>query len=136
LEIELSDFEAEDATLKGDYWWQDVEIVIGGVPTVLEVSFMYLFMTLGRILFPDSVSTNLFDPMRYQMDLQEVEVGIKILGNIYPVADTIPPGVQFTLLHGSRPTFSMCFPVYLSLLHEFHSQGIGFGLPLFASSPK
>jgi hypothetical protein len=40
LEIELSDFEAEDATLKGDYLWQVVEIVIGGVPTVLEVHFM------------------------------------------------------------------------------------------------
>jgi hypothetical protein len=26
LEIELSDFEAQDATLKGDYMWQVVEI--------------------------------------------------------------------------------------------------------------
>jgi hypothetical protein len=40
LEIELSDFEAENATLKGDYLRQVVEIVIGGVPTVLEVRFM------------------------------------------------------------------------------------------------
>jgi hypothetical protein len=50
LEIELSDFEAEYATLKGDYLRQVVEIVIGGVPTVLEVRFMCLFMSLGRIL--------------------------------------------------------------------------------------
>jgi hypothetical protein len=40
LEIELSDFEAEDATLKGHYLRQVVEIAIGGVPTVLEVRFM------------------------------------------------------------------------------------------------
>jgi hypothetical protein len=50
MEIELSNFEAENATLKGDYLWQVVEIVIGGVPTVLEVRFMCLFMSLSRIL--------------------------------------------------------------------------------------
>jgi hypothetical protein len=49
LEIELSDFEAEDATLKGDYLWQVVEIVIGGGPTVLEVGFICLFMSLSTI---------------------------------------------------------------------------------------
>jgi len=76
LEIELSDFEAEDATLKGDYLWQIVEIVIGGVPTVLDVRSMCLFMSLGRILMQGSVSTNLFGPMRQQVDLRNVEVGI------------------------------------------------------------
>jgi hypothetical protein len=76
LEIELSDIEAEDATLKGDYLWQVVEIVIGGVPTVLEVRCLCLFISLGRLLFEGSVSTNLFDPMRHQVDLQKVEVGI------------------------------------------------------------
>ena len=65
LEIELSDFEAENATLKGDYLWQVVEIVIGGIPTVLEVRFMCGFMSLGRLLLQGSVSTNLFDPMRH-----------------------------------------------------------------------
>jgi len=50
LEIELCDFHAADATLKGDYWWQVVEIVIGGVPTVLEVRCMCMFMILGRVL--------------------------------------------------------------------------------------
>jgi hypothetical protein len=76
LEIELSDFEAENAMLKGDNLWQVVEIVIGGVPTVLEVRFMCLFMSLGRILLQGSVSTNLFSPMRHQVDLRKVEVGI------------------------------------------------------------
>jgi hypothetical protein len=76
LEIELSDFAAEDATLKGDYLWQVVEIVIGGVPTVLEVRFMYLLMSFGRILLQGFVSTNLFGPMRHQVDLRKVEVGI------------------------------------------------------------
>jgi hypothetical protein len=74
LEIELSDFEAENATLKGDYLWQMVEIVVGGVPTVLEVGYMCLFISLGRILVQDSISTNLFGPMRHQVDLRKVEV--------------------------------------------------------------
>jgi len=76
LEIELSDFEAENVTLECDYLWQVVEIVIGGVPTVLEVHFMCLFMSLGRILLQSSVSTNLFGPMRHQVELRQVEVGI------------------------------------------------------------
>jgi hypothetical protein len=50
LEIELSVFTAENATLKGDYLRQVVEIVIGGVPTILEIRFMCLFMSLARIL--------------------------------------------------------------------------------------
>ena len=76
MEIELSDFEAENVTLKGDYLWQVVEIVIGGVPTVLEVRLMCLFMSLSRILLQGSVSTNLFGPMRHQVDLRYIEVGI------------------------------------------------------------
>jgi hypothetical protein len=76
LEIELSDFEAEDAMLKGDFLWQIVEIVIGGVPTVLEVRVMCLFLCLGRILLQGSGLTNLFDPMRHQVDLRKVEVSI------------------------------------------------------------
>jgi hypothetical protein len=76
LEIEISDFDTENATLKGDYLWQVIEIVIGGVPTVLEVHVMYLFMSLGRILLQGSVSTNLFGPMRNQVDFRKVEVGI------------------------------------------------------------
>jgi hypothetical protein len=76
LEIELSDFEAENATLNGDYLWQVVEIVIGGVPTVLEVRLMCLFMSLGRRVLQGSVSTNLWSPMRHQVDLRIVEVGI------------------------------------------------------------
>jgi len=76
LEIEGSDFETEDATLKGDYLWHVVEIVIGGVPTVLDVRFMCLFMSLGRILLQGSVLTNLVGPMRHQVDLRKVEVGI------------------------------------------------------------
>jgi hypothetical protein len=49
---------------------------MGGVPTVFEVGFICLFMSLGRILLPGSVSTNLFGPMRHQVDIQKVEVGI------------------------------------------------------------
>jgi hypothetical protein len=63
LEIELADLEAENVTLKGDYLRQVVEIVIGGVPTVLEICFMCLFMSFGKILLQCSVATNQFDPM-------------------------------------------------------------------------
>jgi len=76
LEIERSDFEAEIVTVKGDYLRQVVEVVIGGVPTVLEVRFMCLIMSLSRILLQASISTNLFGPMRHQVDLQKVEVSI------------------------------------------------------------
>jgi len=55
LEIELPDFEAEKATLKGEYLRQVVEIVIGGVSNVLGVRFMFLFTSLGRILLQGSV---------------------------------------------------------------------------------
>jgi len=136
LEIELSDFEEENVMLKGDYLWQVVEIVIGGVPTILEVRFMCLFMSLGRILLQGSVSTNLFNPMRHQVDRRKVEVGIQLLGNIHLMADIIPQDIHFVPLLGWRLSFSICFIVYLSLLHEFHSQGIGVGLRLFAGSPK
>jgi hypothetical protein len=136
FEIELSDLEAENETLKGDFLRQVVEIVIGGVPTVLDVCFMWLFMFLAGILWQGSVSTNLLDPMRYQVDLRKVEVGIQLLQTIYLVADIISPGIHFAPLLGQRPGFSICFLVYLSLLHKFCSQGIGFGLRLFAGSPK
>jgi len=64
---ELSDFEAENAILKGGYLWQGVEIVIGGISTILEICFMYLFMSLGRILLQGYITTILFDPMRHQV---------------------------------------------------------------------
>jgi hypothetical protein len=76
LEIEHSDFEAEDATLKGEYMWQVVEIEIGGFPTNLEVCFMCLIMSLGGIQLEGSISTNLFGPIRHQLDLRKVEVSI------------------------------------------------------------
>jgi hypothetical protein len=136
LEIELSELEAEDATLKGDYLWHVVQIVIRGVLTILEVRLMYLFMSLGKILWLGSVSTNLFDPMRRHVDLCKVEVGIKLLGIIYLVADIIPPGIHFAPLLRLHPSFSICFVVDFSLLHEVRSQGFGFGLHLFAGSPE
>jgi hypothetical protein len=135
LEIELSDIEAENATLKGDYLPQVVEIVIEGVPTVLEVRCMCFFISLSRILLQDSVSTNLF-PMGHQVDLWKVEVGIQLLGNIYIMADIIPPGFNFAPLLGRRPSVSIWFLIYHSLLHEFRSQGIGFGLHFFAGLPE
>jgi hypothetical protein len=64
-EMELSDFEEENALLKGQYLWQAVEIVIGGKSTGLEVRFICLLMSLGWILLKGSISTNLFDPMRH-----------------------------------------------------------------------
>ena len=62
--------------LKGDFLWQVVEIVIRGVPTVLEILFICLCMSLSRILLQSSVSTNLFDLVRHQLDPRKVEVVI------------------------------------------------------------
>jgi hypothetical protein len=76
LEIMLSYFESEDATLQSDYLWQVVEIGIVGIATVLEVRLMCFLISLGRILLEGSILTNLFDPMRYKVDLQKFEVGI------------------------------------------------------------
>jgi hypothetical protein len=50
--------------------------VIAGIPNVLEVRCMCLFMSLGRILLQGSVSRNLFDPISHQVDFWKVEVGI------------------------------------------------------------
>ena len=136
LEIEPSHFETENATLKCDYLRQVVEIVIRGVLTILEVRFICLFMSHGRILLQGSVLTNLFDPMRHQVDLRKVEVGIQLLRNIYLVADIIPPGVHLVPLLGRCPRFSICLLIYLSLLYEFRSQGIAFGLRLVAGSAE
>jgi hypothetical protein len=76
LEIEHSDFEPEDAKLKGVILWQVLEIMIGGIPTIIEVYMLGMFRSLGRILLQGSVSTNLCDPMRHRVDLQEVEDAI------------------------------------------------------------
>ena len=76
MEIELSDSEAENATLIGDHLQQVVETVIVGVPTILEVYCMCMFMHLGRILLQGSILINLFDPVRLQVDLQRIEVDI------------------------------------------------------------
>ena len=54
LGIVLSDFEAENAPLKGDYFWQVVESVTGGVPTLLEIHVMCFFRSLSRLLFQGS----------------------------------------------------------------------------------
>jgi hypothetical protein len=76
LDSELSDFEVENTMLQGDYLWPVVEIVLGGVSTVLEVCVMYLFMSLSRILWQGWVSTNLFDPMRHQVEHWNGEISI------------------------------------------------------------
>jgi hypothetical protein len=55
LKIELSGFEAENVTLKGEYLLQVVEIMIAGGPTIFEVRFMWLFMSLSRIIWQGSV---------------------------------------------------------------------------------
>jgi len=107
--------------LNGDCMRQDVDIVIGGVPTVLEVRFVCLFMSLRRILFPGSVSMNLLSAMRHEVDLWKVEVDIYLLGHINLMGDIHPLGNCFALQLGQRPSSSICFLVYLSLLQEFRS---------------
>jgi len=135
LEIELSDFEAENATLQGDQLWQVVKIVIRGVQNVIEVRFMCLFMSLGTILLQGSISRNLFNPMRHQVDHWKVEIGAQHFGIIHLVADMIPPDVHFALVLGRSPGFSICLLVYLSLLQQLCLWGIDFDLRRFAGLP-
>ena len=111
---------------------QVVVIVIRGVPTVLEVCFMCLFVSLSRILLHGSVSTNLSDPVKHQVDLLKVEVGIELLGNIHLVADIIPRDIHPSPLLALCPSVRNCFLVYVSLLLNFHSEGPSSGIRTFA----
>jgi len=74
--MELSDLDPVHVTLKGDYLWQVVERVIGGLPFVLQVCFMCLFMSLSRALLQWSELTNMFCPMGQQVNLWTGEVSI------------------------------------------------------------
>jgi hypothetical protein len=76
LEIALSDFEAKNATVEGDCLRQIVEIAIGGVPTLLQIRLMRLFMSLSRILLQGSILTKHFNPVRHQVNLRKVDVSI------------------------------------------------------------
>jgi len=121
---------------KGDFLRQVVEIVIGGIPVMLEVRFLCMFMSLGGILLHCSVSTKLFNPMWHEVDIQKAEVGMYHLGNIYLMADIIPPAIQLAPLLEQRPSFTMGMHVYLLVRHEFCSEGMNFGVRLIASSPE
>jgi hypothetical protein len=79
---------------------------------------------------------NLFNRMTHQMDHEDVEVGIKLLGNINTMAGTILPGINLVLLVGCHSSLSICVLVYLFLLQEFQSRPVGFGCLLVASLPK
>jgi hypothetical protein len=76
LEIVLSHFKAWNTTLRGDFLWQVVEIVIRGIPTVLDYHFVGMFMSLCRSHFEGSVSTNLSNQIRREVDLWKFEVCI------------------------------------------------------------
>jgi hypothetical protein len=70
------------------------------------------------------------------VDLPNVEVGNRLVGNNYPVVDIIPLGIYFGPPLGRCPSVSICFLVYLLLLHEFCSQEIDFGLHLVMGSQE
>jgi hypothetical protein len=55
FEIEVSDFEIENTTLKHDYSKEVVQTIIGGVVTDYEIRFMFLFMSLSRRLLQGSI---------------------------------------------------------------------------------
>jgi len=93
-------------------------------------------VSISRILLQGSVSTNLFHQMRHQMDLRNVEVGIKLCAHIYLVADISPQGIQFELLLGWCLSFRICFLIYLLLVQVVRCQEIGIGLRLLASLPE
>ena len=122
--------------LIGYYLWQVVELMIGGVPTIVLVHFMWLWISLGRILLEGSITTNRFNSMRHSMDLRNVEIGIQLLWTIYLVSDLLSQGDHFAPRLGRHPSFHIWFLIQLSHLHKFHSQSIGFGIGHFACSPE
>jgi hypothetical protein len=132
VEIEHSDYKAENLTMKGDYLWQLVEVVIGGVPTISQVHFMCLFMSLSPIVWQRSRSTNLFDPIRHQVDLRTVDVSIELLRNIYLTADIILQGVHFAPLFRRRAGFTILFPYLLFASSHVRFPGHWIWLSLFS----
>jgi hypothetical protein len=70
------------------------------------------------------------------VDLWKVVVGILLFGNVDLLSDIIALSVDFAPLDGQCPSFSICFLVYLSLLHTLCSQHISIGLRLVAGLPK
>jgi len=109
LEIELPESKEENVTLKGDYVLQVVEIVIGGIPTILEFRFKCMFGSLGRSLLQGFISTNLFDPMWHEVCFHTVEVGIGLLGSVHLIADIIPPCFHIAPHLHRHPCCSICF---------------------------
>jgi hypothetical protein len=134
LGIGLSDFEIENVMWKCDSLWQVVKIVIGGVPHVIEVCFMCLSLSVGRILLQSLVLTNQMEPMRNQVVFRKAEVSILLFGIIYLMAQQLPPEVHLAPQLGRHPSISIWFLVYLLLLHVILSQGVGFGIRLLAGS--
>jgi len=63
LEIELSDHEVENTMLHSDHLRQERDSVIEGIPTIIEVRFMHMFMSRLSVTMKDSLLTNLFDPV-------------------------------------------------------------------------
>jgi len=118
LGIELWNIAAENATQQAESLLQAIQIVIGGVPTILEGCFMCLFISLCRIQLQGSASRNLVDPMSPQVHLPTGQGGIKHIRHFYLMADIIPPGIQVGPFLGRRPRFTICILIYLLLLHN------------------
>jgi hypothetical protein len=76
VKSEFADIKEENATLKDDYLRQTVDIVIAAIPTVPEHCFMCFFISLGKMYLQGSVSTNVFELMRPQLDFRNLGVGI------------------------------------------------------------
>jgi len=136
FQIGLADFKSGNAMFEGVQSWQNVESVIGGVPTLLDDRIMCLFMSLERKRWQGSVSMNLFTPMRYQVGLRKDAVSIELVGNISVIGGMMQPGVHYPSIFGQHLSFSIYFLICLFLLHKFHFQGISFCLCLFAGSPE
>jgi hypothetical protein len=52
------------------------------------------------------------------------------------VVDIIARDIHFAPLLGLHPDVSVCFLVYVSMIHDFRSQGSGFGFHSFAGSAE
>jgi hypothetical protein len=94
-------------TRKCYYFWWVVKNVIGGVPTVLGIRLMYILMTLGKILLQGSVSTNLLDSGRHEVDIRPIAVETSLLENIYVFGHVTRPDFNFAPRFGPRLSFSI-----------------------------
>jgi hypothetical protein len=121
--------------LKGDDLQKVVVNIMGSVPIVIEVSVICLFLSVSRTQMKVTISTNVSDPMRHQVNCWTVEVGRYLVRNDYPITDIILCGTHFAPWLAQSPSISICYLVDFSHLLKLLLQCTEVGLHISSSSP-